>query len=130
MRELVERFYYEVWDKEDEEVALEILHPDLAFRGSYGIEKKTVAGFIEYLRLVHEALGDYRCTINDLVCEDTEAWADMTFRGIHRGVFLGVDPTGKEIEWTGKTYFKAADGRLTKIWVTAGTTPFAKEKDK
>jgi hypothetical protein len=35
-RRLVERFYYEVWNKGDETVANEILDPDFRFRGSLG----------------------------------------------------------------------------------------------
>jgi hypothetical protein len=35
-KEIVERFYYEVWNRNDEAAAREILHPDFRFRGLAG----------------------------------------------------------------------------------------------
>ena len=51
-RDLIERFYNEVWNTGDEMVAREILHNDFVFRGSLGPEHHGPDGFIEYLRAV------------------------------------------------------------------------------
>ena len=58
---LVERFYFEVWNKADEQVAHEILHPDFRFRASLGPERRGPEGFISYMRSIHAALADYTC---------------------------------------------------------------------
>jgi hypothetical protein len=46
---LVERFYFEVWNRADEQVAREILHPDFRFRASLGPERRGPDGFIGYI---------------------------------------------------------------------------------
>ncbi|MDV7341053.1 hypothetical protein RYZ26_15710 [Terasakiella sp. A23] len=51
-KELVQRFYHEVWNKADETVAREILHEDFRFRGSLGPEKRGQDGFIVYMRSI------------------------------------------------------------------------------
>src|SRR5215475_9205525 len=57
---LIERFYHEVWNRADEVVAREILHPEFCFRGSLGEEKRGPDGFITYLRMIHSALSRSR----------------------------------------------------------------------
>ena len=66
-RLLVERFYYEVWNKADEAAAREILHGNFRFRASLGPERRGPDGFIDYLRAIHQALAEYTCIIDDLV---------------------------------------------------------------
>ena len=82
---LVERFYYEVWNRSDEEVAREILHPDFRFRASLGPERRGPQGFIDYMRSIHTALTGYTCIIDDLIVTPYRAAAGMTFEGVHRG---------------------------------------------
>jgi steroid delta-isomerase-like uncharacterized protein len=116
-RDLVERFYYEVWNKPDEAVAREILHGDFRFRASLGPERRGPDGFIDYLRAIHQALADYTCIIDDLVCSDDRAVARMTFKGIHRGRFFEIPPTGKEIKWMGAAFFRTDGNKIAELWV-------------
>jgi predicted ester cyclase len=114
---LIEDFYYEVWNRGDEEVARRILAPDLAFRASTGPVRSGVGQFIDYVRLIRGALSHYECVIEDLVTEDDRAFAKMLFRGRHTGRFFGVDPTGREIAWAGAALFRVAGGKIASIWV-------------
>lgn len=114
---LVERFYHELWNKADEAVAGEILAEDFRFRGSLGPEKRGQDGFIEYLRSVHAALGEYHCRIEDLITTGDRAAARMTFSGRHRGRFFDVEATGREIAWAGAAFFTIRDGRIAALWV-------------
>ena len=88
-RRLVERFYYEVWNKGDETVANEILDPDFRFRGSLGPGRVGLDGFIDYMRSIRTALADFECIIDDLIEGDMRVAARMRFRGIHSGQFFG-----------------------------------------
>lgn len=114
---LVERFYHEVWNRADEDVAREILHADFRFRGSLGPEKRGPDGFIEYLRSVHAALADFTCIIDDLIVTGTRAAARMTFKGLHRGRLFDVEPTGREIRWSGAAFFTTDGSQIVELWV-------------
>jgi steroid delta-isomerase-like uncharacterized protein len=116
-RRLVERFYYEVWNKGDETVAHEILAPDFRFRGSLGPERLGPDGFIAYMRSIRTALADYQCIIDDLIEGDTRVAARMRFRGIHSGEFFGVPATGQEIIWSGAAFFTMDRDRVAELWV-------------
>lgn len=116
-RRLIERFYYEVWNKGDEAVAREILDADFRFRGSLGPEHIGPDGFIDYLLSIRAALADYKCFIDDLIETDLRAAARMRFRGTHRGVLLGVPASGREITWSGAAFFTTDGRRITQLWV-------------
>jgi steroid delta-isomerase-like uncharacterized protein len=114
---LVERFYHQVWNRADEVVAREILHPDFRFRASLGPERRGPDGFIEYMRSIHAALADYTCQIEDLVATANRAAARMSFTGIHRARFFGVEATGRVITWAGGAFFTTDGDRITELWV-------------
>lgn len=96
-KQLIEQFYYELWNKKNEKVAWDILSPDFRFRGSLGTEKYGVEGFLEYMRSIHVSLSDYECIIEELVITEYKAAAKMRFRGHHQADFLGVPPMGRQI---------------------------------
>lgn len=116
-RSLVERFYYEVWNQADEDVARVILTSDFQFRGSLGMEHNGPDGFITYMRSIHAALGDYQCIIEDIIASDNRVAAKMTFRGLHKGLFLGVAATGAEVQWAGAAFFTMRAGQICALWV-------------
>ena len=114
---LVERFYFDVWNRADEQVAREILHPDFRFRGSLGSVRRGPDGFIDYLRSIHAALASYTCIIEDLIATEIRAAARVTFKGLHRGQFFAVQPTGREIRWTGAAFFTTDGKQIVELWV-------------
>ncbi len=114
---LVERFYIEVWNRADEKVARDILHPAFRFRASLGPERTGPDGFIDYMRSIHAALADYTCLIDDLIVTETRAAARMTFKGLHRGRFFDVEPTGREVTWAGGAFFTIDGRQIVELWV-------------
>jgi predicted ester cyclase len=116
-KELVERFYHEVWNRADEAAAREILHPDFRFRGSLGTERRGPDEFIDYMRSIHAALANFTCTIDDLIATSDRVAARMTFSGVHRGRLFSVDATDREIRWSGAAFFAADSRQITTLWV-------------
>ena len=114
---LVERFYNEVWNRADEGVARDILHPEFRFRASLGPERRGPDEFVDYMRSIHAALANYTCIIDDLVATEDRAAARMTFKGIHRARFFEVEPTGREITWAGGAFFKTDGHQIVELWV-------------
>lgn len=114
---LVRRFYDEVWNRADEAVAREILHPEFVFRASLGPERLGQDGFLDYLREVHAALQGFTCVIEEMLVQGDRAAARMSFRGRHVGRFFEVEPTWREIAWAGGAFFRCEGGRIAALWV-------------
>jgi predicted ester cyclase len=117
MRALVEKFYSDVWNRGDEDVARRILSSDLEFRGSTGSTRRGVEPFLDYVRLIRGALGGYECVIEDAVVEPPKAFARMLFHGRHTGPFFGVPPTGNVVSWAGAALFTVVASRIRSVWV-------------
>ncbi|HJS74499.1 MAG TPA: GNAT family N-acetyltransferase, partial [Vicinamibacteria bacterium] len=115
--QLVRRFYGDIWNRYDRSAKADLLTDDFRFRGSLGRDSVGLEAFAEYVESVHEALGEYRCEIDELVCEGERAFARMTFSGIHRGPLLGHPPTGKRVAWAGAAFFHARGEKLESLWV-------------
>jgi len=71
----VRTFYATIWDAHDKSAIPGVFHEDFSFRGSLGEARHGHAGFAQYLDALHEALGDYRCVIEDLVVEPGKVFA-------------------------------------------------------
>ncbi len=113
----VRRFYEVLWNAHDNKAIPSVLHEDLTFRGSLGQEKQGHAGFAEYVDMVHKALGDYTCVIEELVEEEDKVFAKLTFTGLHRAEFMGYSPTDREVSWNGCALFTFEGDRISDVWV-------------
>lgn len=116
-RELVQRFYDEIWNRYNKEVIPEIIASDFVFRGSLGLNRRGREEFVEYLDMVHRSLADYRCTIIEMVFETSRVFAKMEFSGIHEGELLGYPATGNEVTWDGAALFHFSGGLISTLWV-------------
>jgi steroid delta-isomerase-like uncharacterized protein len=114
---LVERFYTDLWNRQNFTAAEEILAPDFRFRGSLGSQTIGIPAFLAYALSIHVALADYRCTIEEIVADEVHAATRMRFAGIHRAPLLGVDATGRHVSWAGAAFFQVAQARIVSLWV-------------
>jgi len=116
-KEQVRKFYEVIWDGHNKEAISTLLDNNVTFRGSLGQEKRGHAGFAEYVDMVHKALGEYKCIIEELVSEGNKVFAKMTFTGIHRGEFMGYSPTQQRVTWSGSALFTFDEHLIVNIWV-------------
>lgn len=117
LRGLVETFYFDVWNRGEEEAARRILSSNVEFRASTGPTKRGVDQFLDYVRLIRGALSGYECVIEDTVVEPPKLFAKMLFRGTHTGPFFGAPPTGNVVSWAGAALFTMAGSQICRIWV-------------
>ena len=116
-KEQVRRFYEVLWNAHNKDVMPLVLHEDFTFRGSLGHEKQGHSGFAEYVDMVHKALRDYQCIIEDLVEEGDKVFAKMLFTGIHQDEFMGYSPTHQQVTWKGCALFNFEGERIADVWV-------------
>ncbi|MFO1432905.1 MAG: ester cyclase [Candidatus Competibacteraceae bacterium] len=95
IRRVVESFYADIWNRHDLSKIEAFLHPDFAFRSSLNDFRVGHQGFASYVDFIHNALGEYRCDILDLVIENEKAVARLRFSGIHQDNFLGYHRNDK-----------------------------------
>jgi steroid delta-isomerase-like uncharacterized protein len=116
-KNLVRRYYEEMWNPWNFDAAGEILSDEILFYGSLGVATQGRAAFCDYMRLVRAAFPDFHNQIEELVAEDNRVVARLTYRGTHRGEIFGISPTGEQVNYRGAAIFKVADGKIFDGWV-------------
>jgi steroid delta-isomerase-like uncharacterized protein len=116
-KNLVRRFFDEMWNPWNFTKADELLAPDIVFRGTLGNELKGREAFRGYMRKVQAAFPDFHNAIEEISAEDDRVIARTLYRGTHRGEIFGLAPTGKTITYAGAAFFRIEDGKIAHGWV-------------
>jgi steroid delta-isomerase-like uncharacterized protein len=116
-KNLVRRFFDEMWNPWNFTKADELLAPGIVFRGTLGNELKGRDAFRGYMRKVQAAFPDFHNAIEEISAEDDRVIARTRYRGTHRGEIFGVAPTGKTIAYSGAAFFRIEDGKIAHGWV-------------
>ena len=59
---------------------------------------------------------DVVSTIEDLIAEGEKVAARWRARATHRGEYVGVPPTGREVEFTGISVYRIEGGKIAESW--------------
>ena len=75
------------------------------------------AAYIKVLvQRFHAAFPDLHFTIEDMIAEGEKVVIRLTVRGTHKGEFLGIAATGKQVTTTTIAIYKFASGRIVEVW--------------
>ncbi len=116
-KELIRRFYSEVWARGNLAAADEIFAPDYvrhdlrpsnAAPGPEG-QKKIAGDF-------RSAFPDLQFTLDLILAEDDMVAARWTMEGTNLGQWGNISPTGKRARFSGVNIFRIRDGKVTEIW--------------
>ena len=70
----------------------------------------------QFMRTLLAAFPDGRLTIEDMIAEGDKVVTRYTFRGTHKGDFMGIAATGKEVASTGIFISRIAEGKIVEEW--------------
>jgi steroid delta-isomerase-like uncharacterized protein len=75
-----------------------------------------VDGLREFAAMLAEAVPDWHQVIEDQVVEGDKEVHRYVISGTHKGEFMGIPATGKEVVLTGMTLARVADGKIAEEW--------------
>ena len=116
---LLRRWFEEVWNKGSEDAIDEMFAADGIVNGLNDAKGNPVRGteaFKTFHRAFRAAYPDLKITVEDVVGEGDKIAARCTVRATHAGEGLGIAPTNQPIEFTGLTFVKIKDGKITEAW--------------
>lgn len=111
--DLLRRYYEEMWNTWNFDLASELLTDDFRFRGSFGVEIVGQQGFKDYMHLVQSAFPDFHNRIDRSLCTSNEVVAQLTYSGTQKGTVLGIPATGRQVAYPGIAIFNRQDGRFS-----------------
>jgi steroid delta-isomerase-like uncharacterized protein len=114
-KSIVRRFFEVGPSKGDLCAANELLAPGFALHVPLPCSPG-VQGIDEVISACRAAFEHLNVSVEDMVAEDDRVAARFTARGIHKGAFMGLQPTGKSITMTGIEIFRIENGKIAELW--------------
>jgi predicted ester cyclase len=101
---IMRRWIEEGWNQQNEAVADEFYAPDFA------------NDLKEFVKQVFAAFPDFHITIEDQVAEGDKVVTRYSTRGTHKGTWMGIAPTGVEVQGTGINISRISGGKVVEDW--------------
>ena len=111
------RFFEEVWNKGNVGEAEAFLATDFV---SHNTLDAQIVGPREYGEAVtgfRAAFPDFHTTLEDVLVDGDRVVVRGTDRGTHRGDFMGVPASGREVTTTWIEIFRMEDGKAAEGWL-------------
>lgn len=98
------------YDKLDEVMTQDFLdhHPGLVDVTSLDIYKRNLKAVIDATEMIAHP--------EEVVQADDKVFTRIKLTGRHVGRFLGIDPTGNEVEWYTNELWRVEDGKMVERW--------------
>lgn len=107
--------HMEALNEQDLTALLELHTEDAVIHGAsedyVGLE-----GIERWARNQVERFPDLTVRGEDMVVADEKVAARVTLTGTHEGAFLGIEPTGQEVEISAIGMFRFEDGKVAEVW--------------
>jgi predicted ester cyclase len=99
------------------DAALALLSPEFVDHTPPAGLPPGIKGVRMFFTMQFAAFPDGRWTSQDTIAEGDKVVRRVTGEGTHRGMFLGMAPTGKRVKSSFVEIWRIADGKLAELWV-------------
>jgi steroid delta-isomerase-like uncharacterized protein len=113
---IVRKFFEVGPSKGDLAAADVLLHPEFSLHTPLPTPGPGIREMNNVITTCRAAFHGLNVTVDDIMAEEDKVTARFTARGIHKGDFMGLPPTGKSITMTGIEIFRVKDGKIAELW--------------
>lgn len=115
------RMVEEVVNGKKLEVIDELIAPNYVL---HAVDNKDITGPEEvkqYFSSIHKAFPDFHMKLEDAVAEGDEVCSRFSAHCTHKGEYMGIPPTGKEIDFRMINIARFKDGKQVEVWQSYDT---------
>ena len=107
------RLVEEIFNRHDPDAAERFFAPDYVEHAPFPGQKPGIEGLKQLLSEVFfPAFPDQHWTVEEQIAEGDKVLTHFTWRGTHRGEFVGIPPTNERVEVWGMAFDRMADGKV------------------
>ena len=111
------RRFIEQWDAGNLDIVDELVAADFVFHRPDIEDIRGRDGMKEYGRQIHAAFANLEHIFEDLVTEGDKIAFRFRITALHKGEFMGIPPTNKEVKFTATGIVKFKNEMLAEEWV-------------
>jgi len=123
-KDLVQKFYKEVWNERKVQCVDKYLSPSHALVDPNAMDEKTgPEAYKAILTRFMRAFSNLKLEVQDMVGEEDKVVASWMISGVHTGEYNGIAPTNKKVLVEGISIHQIADGKIMdsySVWDTLG----------
>ena len=112
IREVGRRFVEEVINKQNLAAADELVAENFVELDPLPGQAQGREGLKQILAMFFAAFPDLHWTVEEDAAEGEKLWSRFTWRGTHRGDFLGIPATGNQVEVNGVVIDRIVEGKM------------------
>jgi steroid delta-isomerase-like uncharacterized protein len=116
MKNLIRRFYDEVWNRRQFEAAHELFAADGVRHEVSGPVRGGAEGIARNAATWCAAFPDTHCAVETVIAEGDLVVAQWTITATHRGEWRGIPATGRAINFRGVNVYRFDNGKIAEIW--------------
>lgn len=113
---ILRRFYEEVFNRGNLAILDELGAPGFIDHNPSPGQAPGIEGVKQMFTAMRAAFPDMRVTVEDMLAEGDKVAAHTSFRATHRGEFMGIGPTGKEVTARVSDIVRFAEGKAVERW--------------
>jgi steroid delta-isomerase-like uncharacterized protein len=115
-KDLARRWLEEVWGKGSVAAVDELAGRDFVWHWAPPGLATDRDGYRQFVKMDFAAFADVSSATEDIVAEGDKVAARWTWRGTHKGEFMGVAATGKRVTMTGICINRIVGGKIVEEW--------------
>jgi len=118
-KELIRRWFEEVWNKGRADAIAEMMAEDAVAHGLSDDAAKPLRGpqgFLPFHAQFREAFPNIEVIVEDQIAEGDRVTTRCSVRGKHAGDSLGFAATQAPVEFTGVSITRIRDGKIVEAW--------------
>lgn len=117
----VRHFYDEVINKKNVAAIDEFIDPRCIDHALPPGMPGGIEGSKQFIGMYLAAFPDLHFTVEDMIAEGDRVVSRLTTRGTHKGAFMGIPPTGKQVTITGIDINRIVGGKSVEHWLEMDT---------
>jgi steroid delta-isomerase-like uncharacterized protein len=121
LRTAVRRFFEEVWNKGNVSETDAFLAPEFVSHNTFDVRIVGPRGYGAAVTDYRAAFPDLHTTLEDVLVDGDRVVVRGTDRGTHRGDFMGIPASGREVTTTWIEIFRMENGKAVEGWLEADT---------
>jgi steroid delta-isomerase-like uncharacterized protein len=112
----VEQFYSEFMNKGNLKLLDKLVADDYVEHEPIPEFELNKKGLHDYFKMMFIAFPDFRADIDFMIEEGNRVVVYLTYKGTHKGNYMGLKGSGKKIEFKAVDIIRVKDGKMTEHW--------------
>ncbi len=113
------RYMEEVWTKGNLAAVDELVATNYVDHTPMPGASPDLQGLKQFVTVVTAAFPDWQPTIEDMIAEGDKVVVRFRGSGTHKGEFMGIPPTGKQVTMMAIAIHRIAGGKIVENWLQA-----------